>query len=326
MMASRPILLTVASAVTILSIGAGTYLASRSSRLEASRAAAAAPRVSAETVVPAPAPETGGRPAGVAPLPQPSNRGEREKRPAVSGPGSTGADVDRAPARTAPVEAPPVSPPSTAPPPLTDPVTPPPAATATAATPPALEAPASRYDEITIKEDSVIGIRLDQTISTATAKVEDRVTARVTRDVTVDGRTAIPAGTRIEGIVSLVEPPGRFKTPARIGVRFTTLILGGNLRVPIRTEAMYRNGQSPAGPASAKIGGGAVAGAIIGGVIGGRKGAIIGGSVGAAGGTGAVMASDRDHAIFESGSQLTVRLSGDIRVQIERDPYEPSGR
>jgi len=109
-------------------------------------------------------------------------------------------------------------------------------------------------------------------------------------------------------------------------VRFTTLILGNNLRVPIRTEAMYRNGESPAGPASAKIGGGAVAGAILGGVIGGRKGAIIGGSVGAAGGTGAVLASDRDHAIFESGSQLTVRLSADIRIQIERDPYDPSGR
>ena len=188
------------------------------------------------------------------------------------------------------------------------------------------EPPAPKYDEITIKEDSVIGIRLDQMISTATAKVEDRVTARVTRDVTVDGRTAIPAGTRLEGIVSLVEPPGRFKTPARIGVRFTTMILGANLRVPIRTEAMYRNGESPAGPASAKIGGGAVAGAILGGVIGGRKGAIIGSTAGAAGGTAAVMASDRDHAIFESGSQLTVRLSGDIRVQIERDPYDPSRR
>jgi hypothetical protein len=192
--------------------------------------------------------------------------------------------------------------------------------------PPVQTAPAPRYDEITIKEDSVIGIRLDQTISTATAKVEDRVTARVTRDVTVDGRTAIPAGTRVEGVVTLVEPPGRFKTPARIDIRFTTIILGDNLRVPIKTAAMSRNGESPAGPASAKIGGGAVAGAILGGVIGGRKGAIIGTTAGAAGGTAAVMASNRDHAIFENGSQLTVRLSGDIRIQIEREPYDPSER
>ena len=224
-----------------------------------------------------------------------------------------------------PVE-PAVAPTAATTPPVSDPITPTPAATATVATPPVQEAPAPRYDEITIKEDSVIGIRLDQSISTATAKVEDRVTARVTRDVTVDGRTAIPAGTRVEGVVSLVEPPGRFKTPARIGLRFTTIILGNNLRVPIRTAVMDRSGESPAGPASAKIGGGAVAGAILGGVIGGRKGAIIGSSVGAAGGTGAVMASDRNHAIFESGSQLTVRLSGDIRIQIERDPYDPSRR
>ncbi len=124
----------------------------------------------------------------------------------------------------------------------------------------------------------------------------------------------------------MVEPPGRFKTPARIGVRFTTLVLGDNLRVPIRTEAMYRNGDSPAGPASAKIGAGAVGGAILGAVIGGRKGAIIGTTAGAAGGTAAVMASEREHAIFPSGAALTVRLSGDIRIQIERDPYDPSGR
>ena len=326
-MASRSILLTVASAVTVLSIGAGTYLASRSSRLEATRAAAsaAAPRVSAVETTSAPAPETGGRTSGVASQPQPVSRGERANRPAVSGRASTGNDVERAPAQTAPPVASAAIPAAT-PAPVTDPVTPPPAATGTVATPPVQEAPIPRYDEITIKEDSVIGIRLDQTISTATARVEDRVTARVTRDVTVDGRTAIPAGTRVEGVVSEVVPPGRFKTPASIRVRFTTMILGNNLRVPIRTETLDRSGESPAGPASAKIGGGAVAGGILGGVIGGRKGAIIGSSVGAAGGTGAVMASGRNHAIFESGSQLTVRLLGDIRIQIERDPYDLSRR
>ena len=326
-MASRPILLTVASAVTLFSIGAGSYLASRSSRLEASRAAAAAApppagaaassQIEAEATAPQPARQSGETPRAsrIAPVRKPVEPVDRVPR-------------DQEPSgRPAP---PPADPPVTT---VPSAATPPPGAdvlTAPATTPvaalPVQNPPAPRYEEITIKEDSVIGIRLEQTVSTATARVEDRVTARVTRDVTVDGRTAIPAGARLEGVVSLVEPPGRFKTPARIGVRFTTLILGDNLRVPIKTAAMYRNGDSPAGPASAKIGAGAMGGAILGAVIGGRKGAIIGTTAGAAGGTAAVMASDREHAIFPGDAALTVRLSGDIRIQIERAPYDPSDR
>ena len=43
--------------------------------------------------------------------------------------------------------------------------------------------------------DSVIGLQIETTLSRARrARVEDRVEARVTRDVMADGRVAIPAG------------------------------------------------------------------------------------------------------------------------------------
>ena len=45
--------------------------------------------------------------------------------------------------------------------------------------------------------DSVIGLQIETSVSSETARVEDRVDARVTRDVTVNGRVAIPAGARL---------------------------------------------------------------------------------------------------------------------------------
>ena len=129
------------------------------------------------------------------------------------------------------------------------------------------EPPKPRFDELTVTENSVIGIHLDSTVSSDTAKVEDKVTARVSRDVLVSGRTAIPAGSKLEGNVTLVERGGKFKDKARLGIRFTTLVLPDNTRQTIQTDALFRDGESPTGEATAKVGASAAVGAIIGAAI-----------------------------------------------------------
>lgn len=174
-------------------------------------------------------------------------------------------------------------------------------------------------DAITIKEDAVIGIRLDQTITTETARVEDRVTARVTRDVRVDGRTAIPEGATLEGNVTLVERGGRFHDNARLGVKFTTLVLDEHTRVPLVTDTIYRVGESASNEATAKIGASAVVGAILGAVVGGKRGAAIGGSAGAASGAAAVAAGGPNDAVLAAGMPLTVRLSQAVTFDIDRN-------
>jgi hypothetical protein len=175
-----------------------------------------------------------------------------------------------------------------------------------------------RFIETTVAEDAVIGIRLETAVSSETAKVEDRVVARVTRDVIVDGRTAIPAGAQLEGVVTEVDRGGRFKERARLGLRFNRLILSENSTSRIETETILREGESPSGEATSKIGASAVIGAILGGVIGGKKGAAIGGSAGAAGGTAAVAAGGRNDAELAEGTPLTVRLTRPVTLLIER--------
>ena len=93
-----------------------------------------------------------------------------------------------------------------------------------------------------VPASSVVGLHVSTSITSETAKVEDRVEARVTRDVIADGRVAIPAGTKVIGDVTLVERGGKMKDKARLGVRFHTLVLADGDQVPFRTDAIFREG------------------------------------------------------------------------------------
>jgi len=178
--------------------------------------------------------------------------------------------------------------------------------------------PEKIFEDLTVAADSVLGLQVDTALTSERAKVEDKVNARVTRDVKVGSDIAIPAGSRVEGSVTLVDRGGKVKERARLGIRFHTLVLADGTRVPLSTEALYREGQSPTGESTAKIGGAAVGGAILGAIMGGGKGATIGGAVGAAGGTAAVMAGDRNAATLPAGSTVTVRILSPVTVTVEK--------
>jgi type IV secretory pathway VirB10-like protein len=169
-----------------------------------------------------------------------------------------------------------------------------------------------------VPADSVLGLRLETTLTSEQARVEDRVEARVTRDVRVGDEVAIPAESRVIGSVVLVDRGGKLKDRARLGIQFDTLLLPDSTRLSMRTDAVYREGTSPARESAAKIGGAAVGGAILGAIIGGGKGAAIGGSIGAAGGTAAVVAGDRNAVVLRAGTVVTVRLLTPVRVTVEK--------
>lgn len=175
-----------------------------------------------------------------------------------------------------------------------------------------------QFEEVVLPTSSVIGLEVDTALSSERARVEDRVDARVTRDVVAAGRVAIPAGSRVIGAVTLVERGGKVKQAARLGVRFHTLVLADGREVPLSTEPVYREGESPAADSARKIGGAAVGGAILGAIIGGGKGAVIGGATGAAGGSAVVMAGDRNAATLAAGSVVTVRLSSPASIDVEK--------
>ena len=182
----------------------------------------------------------------------------------------------------------------------------------------AVEPAGPLFDELVVAANSVIGLEIESAITSERARVEDAVAARVTRDVKVGDRVAIPAGARAQGEVTVVERGGRLKERARLGVRFTSIVLADGTRLPIETDTIYREGDSPTSESAAKIGGAAIGGAIIGGILGGAKGAAIGTAVGAGGGSAAVMAGGRNAATLPSGTPVTVRVQDPVVVTVER--------
>lgn len=337
-MISRPVLLALLAAGCVTAAAGGAYVAVRQNAVDS-----ATPSGVTQFAVPAPVPATDpAQPAPVAatdalvspsaPAPEPALEvetprspktappaaprprrpverqttiAERRPRPSVEPAGPSAQAPESTTNGASPM--PPVAPVRTDP--LPEPVRLPEIAPATTE---------REFLELVVPSSSVIGLQMDTSLSSERARVEDRVEARVTRDVLVDGRVAIPAGSRLIGAVTMVERGGKIKERARLGVRFHTLVLADSLELPIRTESISREGEAPGRESSAKIGGAAVGGAILGAILGGGKGAMIGGATGAAGGTAAVMAGDRNAATLTAGTVLTVRLTEPVTVEVEK--------
>jgi type IV secretory pathway VirB10-like protein len=178
--------------------------------------------------------------------------------------------------------------------------------------------PQKVFEELVVSADSVIGLRVETSLSSETAKVEDRVEARVVRDVRSGGTVAIPAGSRVLGTVITVEPGGKFKEQGRLGIRFNTLVLADGARLPITTETITRYGEPRGQSSAARIGGGAVVGAILGAIAGGAKGAAIGAAAGGGAGTASVMTRDSSEATIKAGDEVTARILSPVTITVEK--------
>ncbi len=330
-MFSNKLAFALVAAACIITAGAGGFLALRENATSPAPAAiapsadstsvASAERPVQETEAIVPRVPPPAKPA-VKPAAAPAApRREERAAPAQTARTESPAPVERSwPGNAAPAQAPAVVPPP-------EPPAPQPArpletverfGQEPSALPEAQQKSQVHYEELVVSADSVIGLQSETTVSSDRARVEDRVEARVTRDVKVGNRVAIPAGARALGTVSQVEHGGKFKERGRIAIRFQTVVLGDGTRLQISTDAVIREGSSPGNDTAKKMGGAAVAGTILGAIIGGGKGAAIGGMAGAGAGAGVVAAGDRSVATLHSGEPMTIRLLSPVTVVSER--------
>lgn len=179
--------------------------------------------------------------------------------------------------------------------------------------------PAPEYVDLTVPSDAVLGLQIERTVSSELARVEDKVEARVTRDVRVSDRIAIPAGSTVRGSVTEVDKGGRVKGRSRLAIRFHTIVLADGSELALKTDPVVREGQSPGGESAAKVGGAAIGGAILGAILGGGKGAAIGGAVGAGAGTAAAMSNERNPATLSAGTTVTVRMQAPVTVTVQKN-------
>ena len=332
-MISRPLAVALLAAGCLTAAAAGSYVAGRQSAAPAVATQPAAPAAPVAPVQPVTETETVVEPARPVAPSTVAPEAPAIEAPAVSRPRTTAPARRAAPAvarQTPPPSRDPGYRPASQRP--VDPVEQPrpvaqPAASVETATSAPVEAernerPARvtvpQFEEIVIPAATVVGLEIASAISSETAHVEDRVDGRVTRDVYADGRVAIPAGSRMLGTVTLVERGGKIKERARLGIRFHTLVLADGRQVDLRTDTIYREGDSVSSESSKKIGGAAIGGAVLGAIMGGGKGAVLGGAAGAGAGTAVVMAGGRNPATLPGGTVVTARVSTPASIEVEK--------
>lgn len=155
-----------------------------------------------------------------------------------------------------------------------------------------------------------LDVRLEQMLSSNTARVEDRFEATTVVDLRENDRVVIPAGSRVRGVITAVRNAGRVERKGELQLSFDQITINGR-NFPIRgtvTEALEAGGYR--GDAE-KIGAGAAVGAIIGGILGGVKGAITGILIG---GGGVVAATEGEDVNLPAGTILRMRLDQDVNV------------
>ena len=167
--------------------------------------------------------------------------------------------------------------------------------------------------EVTVPAGTSLALELLTPLSSETAQIETPVRARVKSPIQIDGHTAIPAGTVLNGDVTDVVRPGRVEGRARLAFRFTEATING-ARENLRTNPVVVEGESTKKEDATKIGAGAGIGAAIGAIVGGGKGAAKGAAIGGAAGTGTVLATRGKDVELAEGADVTATTAIPVSI------------
>lgn len=166
--------------------------------------------------------------------------------------------------------------------------------------------------DVRLDEGTEIVVRLDDALSSRTARQEDRFEASVVEPVRPGGRLALAAGTRVRGIVNNVEAARRPSKSGRLELDFDTVYIDrGRIDLHSRVVSVERGDREGRRTTEEKAGLGAILGGVVGGILGGKDLAIIGAVVG---GGGAVAATKGDDVELPAGTLVTLRLERALTV------------
>ena len=150
-----------------------------------------------------------------------------------------------------------------------------------------------------------MSVRLEQSLSSRTARVEDRFDATVARPIYVDGRIVVPDGSRIQGTVTQVERAERPARGGRLNLAFDRLILDDGTTVDLNARLVQVKEGLGSGSTAKQGAIGAAIGGVLGSVLGGTKGAIVGAVLGGAGGA---VSSSGDDVELPEGTVFELEL------------------
>src|SRR2546425_542599 len=130
-----------------------------------------------------------------------------------------------------------------------------------------------------VPKQTPIHVTLNQTLASNRSKPGQHFEATVSEPVTLDGKTVIPRGAKVEGRVVDAHPSGRLMGRARLRMALDAVQVDGQT-YDIRTASYAREGSAHKKRNLLWIGGGAGGGALIGALPGGGGRALLRGAAG----------------------------------------------
>jgi hypothetical protein len=155
---------------------------------------------------------------------------------------------------------------------------------------------------------------MGNTISSKTANVGDSFSGTLTRPVTVNGQTVIPAGSTVTGTVTDAKNAGRFKGAGYLSITLNSITVNG-VPAEISTSTYSQSLKGKGKRTATMIGGGAGLGALVGGLAGGGKGAAIGALAGGGAGTAGSALTGNKVLVIPAESAVTFRLTAPLTVR-----------
>lgn len=171
-----------------------------------------------------------------------------------------------------------------------------------------------RVQTYTVSEGTPVHIRLNDTISTATATTGTPFEGTLSSPLVAGGVVVAPAGSAVAGQITGAERGGRLHHPAALSLALTSLTPTGGSRVAISTNVWSEQAKSQKKRDAIAIGGGAGLGALIGAVAGKGKGAAIGAAAGAGAGTAGAAFTGQKQIVLKPETPLRFVLNQPVTL------------
>ena len=172
----------------------------------------------------------------------------------------------------------------------------------------ARQEPKPRVETMVIPAGTNVVASLDSRLTTDTNVTGDRFVATTTEPIVVDGKTVVPVGARIHGVLRDVLASGRVKGRARMTLVYEQIVDSAGKAHTISAQPLTLQAASETSADVEKIAAGGVLGGIIGGIAGKGKGAAIGAGAGAGAGVVLMLATKGDEIELEAGQKLNVHM------------------
>ncbi len=175
----------------------------------------------------------------------------------------------------------------------------------------------SSSQPVVIPEGTLLTITLDHAISSKSNRPGDSFSGSLASPILVEGKTVVPRGSTVKGVLVDAKESGRLKGVAHLAMSLESLEVEGK-SYDLTTTTVTRTGSNHKKRNMILIGGGTGVGAIIGGIAGGGAGAAIGAAAGAGAGTAGAAITGKKDITLPAEARLQFKLEEPLTIQVRK--------